>query len=175
MTMSNAGVLADTGQRITLAGTAGGPRSIAITPNGKLALVTDNVSNLVSVLSITGGNVALAASIATGGNQVTGVAVTPNGLKAYVSSQIDSKVAVLSINPSTNVVTDTGVRVTIPSGTPSGWYGVPGLAVTPDGSRLYIAAGISNRVSVVDTSTDTVVATITVGSQPTGIGMPGRR
>jgi len=175
LTMSNAGVLADTGQRITLAGTAGGPRSIAITPNGKLALVTDNVSNLVSVLSITGGNVALAASIATGGNQVTGVAVTPNGLKAYVSSQIDSKVAVLSINPSTNVVTDTGVRVTIPSGTPSGWYGVPGLAVTPDGSRLYIAAGISNRVSVLDTSTDTVVATITVGSQPTGIGMPGRR
>jgi YVTN family beta-propeller protein len=106
---------------------------------------------------------------------VSGVAVTPDGLKAYVSSEADSKIAVLSINPSTNAVTDTGVRVTVPSGTPSGWYGVPGLAVTPDGTRLYIAAGISNKVSVLDTSTDTIVGTITVGSRPSGIGMPGKR
>ena len=175
LTVSNTGVLADSGQRITLAGSAGGPRSIAITPNGKLALVTDKGSNLLTVLSISGATVTLAGSIPNLGNQVSGIAVTPDGLKAYVSSYLDSMVAVLSINPTTNVVTDTAVRITVPDGTPATWIGVPGLAVTPDGGRLYVASGSTNKISIVDTSTDAIVSTITVGSQPAGIGMPGRR
>lgn len=36
-----------------------------------------------------------------------------------------------------------------------------GIAVTPDGSRVYVANDASDNVSVIDTSTNTVIATIT--------------
>ena len=42
-----------------------------------------------------------------------------------------------------------------------------GVAVTPDGKHAYIANVISNNVSVIDTSTNTVVGTpILVGDSP---------
>ena len=42
-----------------------------------------------------------------------------------------------------------------------------GLALTPDGTRAYVANVISNNVSVIDTSTKTVVGTpIPVGDSP---------
>ncbi len=44
-----------------------------------------------------------------------------------------------------------------------------GLALTPDGTRLYVANQGSANVSVIDTATDTVRATIGVGQVPAGI------
>ena len=51
-----------------------------------------------------------------------------------------------------------------------------GIAVTPDGSKVYVANegsnnnNVSNDVSVIDTATNTVVATINVGSLPIAFG-----
>jgi YVTN family beta-propeller protein len=41
--------------------------------------------------------------------------------------------------------------------------------LSPDGSRLYSANGLSNSLSVIDTKTDSVVATIPVGRRPWGV------
>ncbi len=48
-----------------------------------------------------------------------------------------------------------------------------GLAVTPDGSKVYAAndGARDNSVSVIDTATNTVSATIPVGSLPTGVAV----
>ena len=46
-----------------------------------------------------------------------------------------------------------------------------GVAVTPDGSRVYIANQSSNNVSVIDTTTNTVTATVPVGSDPFAFGV----
>src|SRR5262249_35044704 len=48
-----------------------------------------------------------------------------------------------------------------------------GLAVTPNGNKVYVAnsSGIANTVSVIDTSTSTVSATIPVGTLPTGVAV----
>ncbi|MGO9750253.1 MAG: YncE family protein [Solirubrobacteraceae bacterium] len=43
------------------------------------------------------------------------------------------------------------------------------LAVTPDGSRLYIADGGSNQICVVNTATNKIVGTIAVGFLPASI------
>ena len=44
-----------------------------------------------------------------------------------------------------------------------------GVAITPDGKRAYVTNASSNNVSVIDTTTNTVVATVPVRSFPTGV------
>jgi len=46
-----------------------------------------------------------------------------------------------------------------------------GVALTPDGRKLYTANGLSNDVTVVDTVTNKVVATIKAGDGPWGIAL----
>ena len=50
----------------------------------------------------------------------------------------------------------------------SGPYGV---AVSPDGTKVYVANDNSNTVSVIDTATNTVTATVPVGSYPSGVAV----
>lgn len=173
------GSLTDTGQRVTLSGSAGGPRSIVITPNGRRALVTDSDNSLVTILGLTGGTVSNLGSIRNVGTSTSfntsGLAITRDGTKVYVSNARDSNVAVLSIDANDNV-TDTGRRIPVPNGTPATFFGVPGIAITPDGARLFISGFNTGRVSILDIATDTLLpVTIIVSSGPAGIGMPGPR
>ncbi|MGB8897904.1 MAG: hypothetical protein WCC90_01010 [Methylocella sp.] len=43
-----------------------------------------------------------------------------------------------------------------------------GIAVTPDGTQVYVTNSSGGTVSVIDTSTNTVAATIPVGVGPIG-------
>ena len=44
-----------------------------------------------------------------------------------------------------------------------------GIAVTPDGKKVYVTNAESDNVSVIDTATNTVTATVNAGIYPTGI------
>src|SRR5690606_36498185 len=46
-----------------------------------------------------------------------------------------------------------------------------GLALSPDGKRLYVANGRARTVSVIDLETNDVVANVRVGERPWGIGL----
>jgi YVTN family beta-propeller protein len=46
-----------------------------------------------------------------------------------------------------------------------------GIAVTPNGSYVYVANAYDDTVSVIQTSDNTVVDTITVGDHPDGIAV----
>jgi len=46
-----------------------------------------------------------------------------------------------------------------------------GIALTPDGRKLYTANGISSDVTVIDTTTNKVITTIKVGDGPWGIAL----
>jgi YVTN family beta-propeller protein len=69
--------------------------------------------------------------------------------------------AVSVIDTATNTVTAT-VRV---------GNGPLVVAVTPDGSEVYVTNISSNNVSVINTTTNTVTATIPVGGQPGGVAV----
>jgi YVTN family beta-propeller protein len=43
------------------------------------------------------------------------------------------------------------------------------MAITPDGRKLYVAAGRSNAVSVIDTETNRKLLDIPVGEIPWGV------
>jgi YVTN family beta-propeller protein len=49
-----------------------------------------------------------------------------------------------------------------------------GLAISPDGTRLYTANGPSNDVSVVDAGSLTVVTKVAAGGSPWGIAIVPR-
>ncbi|MFP6682771.1 MAG: hypothetical protein VCB07_11285 [Gammaproteobacteria bacterium] len=46
-----------------------------------------------------------------------------------------------------------------------------GLALSGDGSRLYTTDGASHQVSVIDTASAEVVATVSVGKFPWGVAV----
>jgi YVTN family beta-propeller protein len=46
-----------------------------------------------------------------------------------------------------------------------------GVALTPDGSKLYVASGRSNAITVVSTAKRVVTQTIPVGERPYGVAV----
>jgi YVTN family beta-propeller protein len=46
-----------------------------------------------------------------------------------------------------------------------------GIAVTSDGKKLYVAAGLANDVAVIDTATNHVEKTIAAGDGPWGVAI----
>jgi len=161
------------------------PTGIAITPDGKYAYVTDINSptgqeGYVSVISTTTNT--LVATITIGGNPNHGVAVTPDGKYVYVTNN-DGAVAVIST--STNTVT---ANITIPSlnvtntnlnftsSAPPRIITIGGsslpqaVAITPDGQYAYITTG-DGRVAVINTATDNVTATVTIGGNPSAVAI----
>src|SRR5439155_19528194 len=50
-----------------------------------------------------------------------------------------------------------------------------GVAITPDGTRVYVSNTLSNNVSVIDTCTNTVMATVAVENGAPAVGQFHRR
>jgi YVTN family beta-propeller protein len=90
-------------------------------------------------------------SIAVGsmGTTTYGVAVGPKGAKVYVTG---------GQSPGKLYVIDTATRAVTP--VTVGMY-PRGVAVSRDGSRVYVANALSQNVSVIDAATNTQVATVT--------------
>jgi YVTN family beta-propeller protein len=148
-----------------------GSNVVAITPDGKYAYVLNAIQdpkngnqNLVSVISIATNKVT--ATITLGGASA-GLAITPNGEYAYVTEEdiVNTKsVGMVSvINTATNTVT---TKVTV--------EGAPlAVAITPNGEYAYVTSSGSvasfgspqanDMVSVIDITTNTVTAKVTVG------------
>ena len=103
-----------------------------------------------------------------------GVAVPPDGDRVYISNPGSDTVSVL------DTVTNT-VTATIPvnagsTGTCLGNTPCNGVAVTPDGRKVYVGNRGLNSVSVINTATNTVIATVPVGAFPLWhSGDPGRQ
>src|SRR5262249_30821174 len=157
-----------------------GQNGVAVTPDGSKVYVANVNVPFVSVID-TATNTVI-ATIPVGGLSPFGVAGTPDGSQVYVtdSSRVDH-VSVIA-TPTNTVI------ATIPVG-----IGPRGVAVTPDGDRhagkdekeaqhgeaerdrhrragehegrkVYVANRDNDNVSVIDTATNTVIATIPVGS-----------
>jgi YVTN family beta-propeller protein len=67
-------------------------------------------------------------------------------------------------------VIDTATNTVIGSPIPVG-SGPYGVAVTPDGSKVYVVNSGDNTVSAIDTATNMVVAVLPVGENPTAFGV----
>ena len=116
--------------------TGAAPQGIAITPDGTRAYVTNSVANTVSVIN-TATNAISATIIGFAAPQ--SIAISSNGSYAYVSF---GSAGLGTIDTRTNTVV--GVTETRADG-------IIGIAVSPDGGRIYGAGSVGNAVSVLST------------------------
>jgi YVTN family beta-propeller protein len=130
-------------------------------PTPSYAYITNLNSNTVSVINT--GNNNLTDTIQVG-NDPLGVAVSPDGTKVYVTNTnygYRGSVSVIDTARSeVTAIVDVGNK-----------YSPCGIAVTPDGKKLYVTDRDINGISVIDTSTNTVTATVPAGINPLGVAI----
>src|ERR1017187_2373415 len=130
---------------------------LAMNSDAQTAYVTDGHNSVWVINAATNTSI---ASIPVGFNPM-GVSVSPDGTKVYITNNSDNPDTantgntVSVINTATNTVSNTitnSVTASITVGTAPN-----GIAVTPDGTKLYIANGYDSTVSVINTNTNTVI------------------
>src|SRR5262245_21254404 len=97
------------------------PRSVALTPDDKLALVTSALQGSLSFVALDGPSANSIVKTIRVGTEPRGVAVTPNGTRAFVANHTDGTVSVIDVasravvdtihlagNPSAVAVSDDG-------------------------------------------------------------------
>ena len=152
------------------------PQGIAVSPDGtKVYVVNSNkypyYKGTISVIDTATNDVTETINI---GSCPQGIAVNPNGTRVYVAIDnpgvyshtvnvdVTSHIgAVNVIDTATNEVIET---VNVES-TPKG------IAVTPDGNKVYVVNYGSNTTSVINTATNKVDATVPVGEYPIAVGL----
>jgi len=129
------------------------PIDLAVSPDGS-TLYASEFGAVIRVID-TGTN-QVVTSIAFGDRSDGGLALSPDGKRLYVP-EIDT-----GNQPDTIVVIDTATRSVVDQ-IPVGVRVSPtGLALNPAGTRLYVANEDGGTVSVIDTSTRVVIATLRV-------------
>jgi YVTN family beta-propeller protein len=130
------------------------PDGIVVTPNGAFVYVANGMSGTVSVIA-TVNNKVVATTIPVGSSPGF-LAVSPDGSTIYVPNNGSNTISVIRVADNTVVNT---INVD----------GAWGAAVSPDGHWLYstdLTQGATDLVTVIDTRTQAIAATIVVGSSP---------
>lgn len=141
----------------TVAGMSVASEGIAVHPSGRYVYTTGNSSNAVSILDTTNNSITTTANI--GSNQ-WGVAVHPNGRFFYVARGAD-ELRVFRTSDNVQVA-----QVDVGSGTRS----PTGISLTPSGNFAYVANRGTASVTVVNTVTNTVAATVGSANAPYALG-----
>ncbi|WP_433503806.1 Hsp70 family protein [Pseudonocardia halophobica] len=132
------------------------PGFIALSPNGRLAYIANRNAGVLTVMDTASDKVIAVVPVEAGPPQY--LAFAPDGERVYVSIFNDQRTINLVgvLDTSTNAITSTipvGVRPFA-------------LAVSPDGSKLYVPNHDSGTITVIDTATEAVVHDIRVAPNP---------
>jgi YVTN family beta-propeller protein len=132
------------------------PLKVAVTPDGKLALVTmydggvafiDTSTNQVAFTLPTGTNV-----------HPSGIDITPDGTQAWITNYFDDGSSVLVIDIAQRKIINTIPVPTFPQS----------VYISPDGLLAWVTLPFNNAIYVIDTLTQTVARTLGV-TAPYGI------
>ena len=141
-----------------------GQLPVAVAVSGSRAYVANYYDGTVSVIDTATNTVIETIPV---GAAPRNLAVSPNGNRVYVANSNANTVSVIATN--TNTVVDT-VVVSVPQDEPGEFSRVWDIAVSPDGSRVYVTA-TGGTVSVIDTTTHAVSGAYAAGPAATGIAV----
>jgi YVTN family beta-propeller protein len=147
------------------------PTGAVLSSDGRLLLATNNGFLFQSLTLVDTENFKVQErQIGTPGGNVLfiGVALSPDGRLAYASGHTatgyDDVLYPATIAPGPILSRTTPIPL------PRGSYPA-GLAMSKDGARLYIAENLANKLGILDTHTNTLLAEIPVGRQPWGVAL----
>lgn len=138
-----------------------GPWGVAVNPAGTIVYVTDRSTNKVSEINTADNTVGTPVSV---GTDPVGVAVNPAGTRVYVTNHGSDSVSVID----TTTDPDT-IAATIPLEAGCGPEGVAVNVTSTNVLRVYVACNNTNKVWVINPTTNAVIAGITVGTFPRGV------
>ena len=125
------------------------PHSLVFMRDGRRAVVTLEQSDRIALVDVADRSVL--RTYPTGGREGHMVRLSPDGARAFVTSRgAEGTLSVISL-------VDEAPPVVIPTG-----EGAEGLAVTPDGSEVWVVNRIARSISIVDTRSLKVIQTIDV-------------
>ena len=135
------------------------PEGVAVTPDGRWVLVTNESDDSVSIIDA--GTLKIVKSVQVG-KRPRDVAFTPDGRTAYVSGEFDASV----------------YRMSVPQGDASRARAGAAQGSAPDGDRarfsrgrLYVSTGRGGAVAVIDSESHKLLAEVPVGTRPWGIAL----
>lgn len=147
------------------------PTGIALHPGGRFLVVTNRFSNWASVIDTTTDSVVAEVPVP---HYTIDVAFLPDGRRAYLTNRWKDSVLrwELEVGTSFRVTGDSysGVAAELPVGIPVG-QNPRGLAVSPDGSRLYVTSVAGLSLSIIDTASDRELRRVNLNSPAGGIAV----
>ena len=134
-------------------GKGAGPNYVAITPDGKRAIVANFDNGTISVLDLTTTPISVTTPITVpSGGAPCVPAITPDGTMALVTDNSLPSVYVLGLTgPSVTLVTTL---------TDSNFDGANGVAITPNGKMAVVSTG-GGKINILDLTTSTIPITTT--------------
>ena len=145
------------------------PRGVAVDPGNTHIFVTNHKSpGDVTVIHTITNSVFTIPYTVYEGNFPAGVVVNPEGTTLYVANEGGSSVSIIRLISDSNSQNNDGGSFldSIDVGSSP-----CGIAISPDGTNVYVANGGINTVSVINTSIGNLKATIDVGKMPQGIAV----
>lgn len=131
------------------------PTSVASLPDGSKVYIVNLSSSSVSVINTSTRTVETTIEV---GSQPTDIVVSPQGDRVYVSNQDDNTITVINVDDNSTTFIDL--------------FSEPlGLAISNDGSLLYVTLTTLNRVIAINTTSFDVVQTVQVGERPISISV----
>jgi DNA-binding beta-propeller fold protein YncE len=165
---------------LSTAGSAAGsgPWGIAISPNGSCLYVTNSGSdgsNGLSAYSIGSGGtlspITLSTAGSTTGSQPWGIAISPNGSYLYVTNRNGESTGSLSAYSIGS--TGTLSPITLSAAGSTTGAGPEGIAISPNGSHLYVANYASNSLSAFTIGSNGTLSPITLSTAGSTTGSGG--
>jgi len=144
-------------------------QDVAITSDSRWAVVCAFETNSVKIVDLETNTVAADVPC---GSRAGVVALAPDDSHAYVGNISGNSISVVELDGA-----DSSEVAEIPCGVIGVvWaaYGVSsGVACSPDGDEVLVAASFDDQVKVIDTSTNSIVASLTVGDFPLQVAFDG--
>ena len=137
----------------------GEPEGVTTSPDGRFVYVTSEEDNLVSVIDTASHQLVKRIPV---GARPRDTAFSPDSSRAYVSGENDASVSVVDTSSHTVIQT---IRLTGENVRPMG------VAVSPDGRRIFVTTGRGRTVVGIDAGTYEPIGSVEVGVRPWGIAI----
>lgn len=148
----------DSGKIVGKLPAGGEPEGVTLSPDGKFVYVTSENDGIVSAVDTAAKQVVKSIKV---GRRPRSIVFLPDGSRAFVTNENDGALTVIDAvkhEPLRSITLGEGV---LPMG----------MAITKDGSKLYVSTGRTKKVFVVDTASEKILASFEVGQRPWGIAL----